>query len=143
MPHTNFSIELRSSYFSARALCEPRSYEREACAIFFMMFFHVPKRLQFFFALRAIILMPYKSVLMYRIRATFTTPHQILSNQLPPRRSAVVSYRQHYTLSGVPLSTSFEIRRAVHPFSTADSPQQYRRCSWVPPSRMGWHHTHR
>ena len=69
MPHTNFGIKLRSSYFSAKALCEPRSYEREACAIFFTMFFHVPKRLQFFSALRAIILMPYKSVIMYRIRA--------------------------------------------------------------------------
>ena len=36
---------------------------------FFMMFYHVPKRLQIFFALRAIILMPYESVPMYGIRA--------------------------------------------------------------------------
>ena len=69
MPHTNFNIELRSSYFSTRALCEPRSYEREACAIFFMMFYHVPKRPQLFFELPAIILMPSENVLMYRIRA--------------------------------------------------------------------------
>ena len=71
VPHTNFSIKLRSSYFSARALCEPCSHEREACAIFLKMFFHVPKRLQFFFTLRAIILMPYKSVPMCRIRAFY------------------------------------------------------------------------
>ena len=70
MPHTKFKIELQSSYFSARALCEPRSYEREACVIFFMMFYNVPKRLQLFLALRAIILMPYESVPMYRIRAS-------------------------------------------------------------------------
>ena len=38
---------------------------------FFMMLclYHVPKRLHFFFALRAIILMPYESVPMYRIRS--------------------------------------------------------------------------
>ena len=48
-----------------------------------MMFYHVPKRLQLFFALRAIILMPYENVPMYRIRAGFrgaarglVKPHQ-------------------------------------------------------------------
>ena len=35
-----------------------------------MMLYHVPKRLQLFFALRAIILMPYENVPMYRIRAS-------------------------------------------------------------------------
>ena len=34
--------------------------------IIFMMFCHVPKRLQLFFELRAIIFMPYESVPVYR-----------------------------------------------------------------------------
>ena len=35
------------------------------------------------------------------------------------------------------------IRRAAHPFSAAESPQQYRRCCWVPPTSMERHYTHR
>ena len=40
------------------------------------------------------------------------TSHQILSSQSPPRKSAVASYHQHYTLSGAPLSHYLATQRS-------------------------------
>ena len=79
---------------------------------------------------------------------------------LPWKTEAVSAPRKTHTtmqtsLSRGPVNPTFtrieagsftqkaQIRRAVHPFSTAESPQQYRRCRCVPPTGMGRHHTHR
>ena len=65
VPQTNFIQNMPNFYFSARVLCEPRSHQRETCAIMFLLCFTTFQNAFVFFShflLRAIILMPYESV---------------------------------------------------------------------------------
>ena len=74
MPHTNFSIKFIEALISPQERCVSPVLmrRRHVLLLLYLLQCHiVPKRLQLFFALRAITLIPCESVLMYRRTRAF------------------------------------------------------------------------